>query len=138
MSLAKVFRVYLGLESNLTEEYRPFTDGLLYSDIRQIPLNASSSNSADMIAGKFAIEEPISIAEATKEESHLPSTKLYSVPFPDSDIPNLFIPNYLRQNLIYEPYPILPDYKPPRNIIPNIKAPRNKRKKNKYYRRRRR
>lgn len=98
----------------------------------QLPLKSETSQYADKIAGKFLIQEPISHVELRESEGTLPSSKLYTVPFPSSNIPNLFTPSYIQQ-ISHNPYELLPDYRVPRGFIP---TPRRKKKKAKYYRRR--
>jgi hypothetical protein len=137
VSLAELYREYHGSKSNRIEKQiglNPHIPGLPQPTLTAERFFTNiESKYADKIADKFSIREPISQVELRDTEDDLPSSKLYSVPFPKSNIPNLFTPLYFKQ-VAHDPYEELPIYKPPKGIV---LPPIRKKKKNKYYRRRR-
>lgn len=82
--------------------------------------------SPSKIANSFYVQEPISASELYRQESQLPTSKLYSLPFPKSDVLNLFTPPYIKQ-IPQMDYPDYPSYKRPA-LPPNISRPKRKKR----------
>jgi len=116
MGLAKLYRESHGSNSDNTDSI-----WTLYG-LREPSVYSS-------ISSNFWIKEPTSVPEISEREGSLVSSKLYSLPFPESEVPNMYYPSYIKP-IQHEEYPIHPDYK----YIPNIDSRKRKRKKGIYYR----
>lgn len=110
LDLAKLFRAYLGSVSEKSDDttsysqmydYIPYEVQSIadtynqakkwyYGDIQR---NAAEP-SADDVASKYEISEPISILDRQLTESKLPSDILYRTEFPEAGVTNRFAPSY--------------------------------------------
>jgi len=66
----------------------------------------------------YTIEEPYSQLSKFRAENNTPSTVLYSMPFPDSDISNKYKPSYEKQVYDLAPFDIKPSSKGKKPKVP--------------------
>lgn len=141
ITLAKLYRDYLGSRSSLTNQedsgWAPLkaANDYLWAAPGKVVDYLIPSARATWDTYGYAVQEPISAADATKFAQGLPSDVLYNTPFPRG-----YLPTYARgeKMIAFPTDPTTtpkstvdrwPDYKPP----PAIGQKKKRRKKPRYY-----
>lgn len=95
LDLGRLWQAYLGSDRGKPELTSRREDTYDLSSLKQVEHSD--------VASKYYIEHPINIAAKAAAESHLPSSVLYNIPFPDYKYSGRFVPGYEKQEYLNHP-----------------------------------
>jgi hypothetical protein len=104
MALAKLFKEYLGSP----EERSHAIDERVGNSYLPQSIAKLETYPGYTAANKFDVEEPVNIHKLHEQESRLPSSLLYTVPFPDSATSGKYLPSYVKSEHLAAPLHLYP------------------------------